>query len=99
MITCFHIDNILMLMENYDKGPRELRVFLSSLHGYKGLRIHYLSLPDRISATRYMEEHNLDFDDALAYATTKRFDINRIVSYDRHFDSLKDITRLEPGQI
>ena len=97
VITCFHIDSILIVMENYGKTPHELRIFISSLYGYKGLRIYYLSLFDRISATRYMEKHGLDFDDAIAYSIMKKLGINKIVSYDKHFDSLKDIVRLEPS--
>ena len=84
-------------MENYGKTPHELRIFISSLYGYRGLSIYYLSLFDRISATRYMEKHGLDFDDAIAYSIMKKLGINKIVSYDKHFDSLKDIVRLEPS--
>ena len=97
IITCFHIDSILIVMENYGKKPHELRTFISSLYGYKGLRIYYLSLFDRISATKYMEKYGLDFDDALAYSVMKKVGINKIVSYDKHFDSLRDIIRLEPS--
>lgn len=99
IITCFHVDSILIVMENYDKEPRELRTFISSLYGYKGLKIYYLSLLDRISATKYMEKYGLDFDDTLAYSVMKKLGIDKIVSYDKHFDSLKDIIRLEPSQI
>ena len=63
----------------------------------KRLRIYYLSLLDRISATKYMEKYGLDFDDALAYSVMKKVGINKIVSYDKHFDSLRDIIRLEPS--
>lgn len=99
VITSFHIDSILVIMENYGKKPYELRTFISSLYGYKGLRVHYLSLLDRVLATKYMEMHSLDFDDALAYSVMKKLGINKIVSYDKHFDSLKDIIRLEPSQV
>jgi len=96
--TCFHIDSILIIMENYDKKPYELRIFVSSLFGYNGLKIYYLSLIDRINAIKYMEEFNLNFDDALSYSIMKKFNISKIISYDKHFDNLKDIMRLEPNQ-
>jgi len=54
---------------------------------------------DRISATRWMDKLNLDLDDAIAYYVMKRLNIDKIVSYDRHFDSVKDIMRLEPSQL
>lgn len=96
--TCFHVDSILLIMENYGKEPSELRTFLFSLLGYKGLKILSLSLLDRILATKYMKKLGLDLDDAIAYCVMKKLHINRIVSYDKHFDSLTDITRLEPSQ-
>lgn len=67
LITDFHIDSILIVLENYGKTPRDLKVFLSSLLGYKGLKIYFLSLLDRILATNYMDKFNFDLDDALAY--------------------------------
>ena len=97
--TGFHIDSILIIMENYGKSPSDLETFLSSLLGYKGLEVYLLSILDRISATRWMDKLNLDLDDAIAYYVMKRLNIDKIVSYDRHFDSVKDIMRLEPSQL
>ena len=99
VITGFHIDGILIIMENYGKSSDDLKTFLSSLLGYKGLEVYLLSLIDRISATKWMNEFNLDLDDAIAYHVMKRFNIDKIVSYDKHFDSIKDIIRLEPSQL
>jgi len=97
--TGFHIDSILIVMENYGKSPSDLEIFLSSLLGYKGLEVYTLSILDRISATRWMDKLNLDLDDAIAYHVMKKLNIIKIVSYDRHFDSIKDITRLEPSEL
>jgi len=97
--TGFHIDSILLVMENYGMKPSDLRTFLSSLLGYKGLTIYFPSLHDRILATEYMEKFGLDLDDALAYCAMKKFDTNNIVSYDKHFNPIRDVTRLEPSQL
>jgi predicted nucleic acid-binding protein len=97
--TGFHIDSILIIMENYGKSPSDLEIFLSSLLGYKGLEVYPLSILDRISATRWMDKLNLDLDDAIAYHVMKKLNVDKIVSYDRHFDSIEDITRLEPSQL
>ncbi len=80
VITGFHIDGILIIMENYGKSPDDLRTFSSSLPGYKELEIYLLSLIDRISAIRWMDELNLDLDDAIAYYVMKKFNIDKIVS-------------------
>ena len=95
--TGFHIDSILIIMENYDKSPSDLKIFLSSLLGYKGLEVYPLSILDRISATRWIDKLNLDLDDAIAYHVMRKLNIDKTVSYDRHFDSIKDIMRLEPS--
>jgi len=99
LITGFHIDSILVVMENYGVKPSDLRTFLSSLLGYRELTIYLPSLHDRILATEYMEEFGLDLDDALAYRAMKKLNINNIVSYDKHFNLIRDITRLEPSQL
>ena len=36
-----------------------------------------------------MDELKLDLDDAIAYYVVKRLNIDKIVSYDRYFDSIK----------
>jgi len=69
--TGFHINSILIVMENYGKSPSDLEIFLSSLLGYKGLEVYTLSILDRISATRWMDKLNLDLDDAIAYHVMK----------------------------
>ncbi len=99
IIMGFHVDSVLIVIENYGKSPKDLRTFLSSLLGYKGLEIYYLSLLDRILTTKYMEKFNLELDDALAYYIMKKFNIIRIISYDKHFGTISDITRLEPSQL
>lgn len=46
-----------------------------------------------------MNKLNLDLDDAIAYHVMKKLNIDKIVSYDGHFDSIKDIRRLKPSQL
>ncbi len=97
--TCFHVDTVLIIKENYSKRPAELRTFLSSLLGFRGLRIYYLTLLDQILAIRYMERFGLEFDDALAYCIVRKFNLRVMISYDKHFDSSGGIVRLEPAQL
>lgn len=97
--TDFHIDTIIIVMEKYGKSPADLRLFISSLIGFDGLRIYSLSLTDRLKAIKHMEEFKLDYDDALAYQTMKKLNIPNIISYDKHFDHIPSITRQEPAQL
>ena len=98
-ITDFHVDTIIIIMEKYGKSPADLHLFVSSLIGFEGLKIYFLSLMDRLKAIKHMEEFKLDYDDALAYQAMKKLKILNVVSYDKHFDSLHDITRQEPAQL
>lgn len=61
--------------------------------------IYSLSLTDRLKAIKHMEDFKLDYDDALAYQTMKKQNIPNIISYDKHFDHIPDITRQEPAQL
>ena len=97
--TLFHIDSILIVMEQYGKEPRELQLFLASLLAYKGLRVVPLSLLDRIRATEYMEHLGLDFDDALTYHMMRKLGIAKIISYDHDFDKIVEIERIKPEDI
>jgi predicted nucleic acid-binding protein len=61
-ITDFHVDSIIVVMENYDKGWKDLALFLASLLRYKGLKIHFTNLSSRIKATSFMRDYHLNFD-------------------------------------
>jgi len=97
--TDFHLDTIIIIMEKYGKSPADLRLFISSLIGFEGLRIYFLSLTDRLKAIKCMEEVKLDYDDALAYQIMTKLNIHNVVSYDKHFDSIPNVTRQEPAQL
>ena len=87
-----------MVMEREGKPPKDLSTFLSSLLGYTGLEIHFLSLLDRIAATKHMTQLKLDFDDATTFQASKNLGINEIVSYDEDFDNLPNLERITPKQ-
>jgi len=96
IVVDFAIDTIVIVMENYGKEWGEIRTFLSSLLGYKGIRIHYSSLLDKIKATNYMKDFGLDFDDALALRAMRINEIADVISYDKDFDRILDIKRISP---
>ena len=68
--TDFHVDTVIIVMENHGLGPADIRTFLLSLFSYEGLEIYILSMADRLEATKHMESLKLNFDDALAYQAT-----------------------------
>jgi len=99
IITDFIVDSIVIVMENYKKTWRDLRKFLGSILLFKGLKIHFLSIPDKIASTRHIERYGLDFDDATAYQAMEVHKIKEIVSYDEHFDKIRNIKRRTPQEL
>ena len=99
MVLDFAIDTIVITMENYGKKWSEIKTFLSSLLGYKGLLIHFSTLLDRITATNYMKNLGLDFDDAPALRAMKENGIGNIISYDKDFDRVSDVKRILPESL
>ncbi|RLI41895.1 hypothetical protein DRO59_05705 [Candidatus Bathyarchaeota archaeon] len=99
VLVDFAIDTVVIIMENYGKKWSEIRTFLSSLLGYKGLRVHFSSLLDRIMATNHMKNYDLDFDDALALQAMKENKIENIISYDKDFDKIPFVKRIQPESL
>ncbi|MDI6904746.1 MAG: type II toxin-antitoxin system VapC family toxin [Candidatus Bathyarchaeia archaeon] len=99
LLVDFAIDTIVIIMENYGKKWGEIRTLLSSLLGYKGLRVHFSSLLDRIVATNHMKNYDLDFDDALALQAMKENRIENIISYDKDFDKIPYVKRIQPESL
>jgi len=99
LLVDFTIDTIVIIMENYGRSWSEIRAFLSSLLGYKGLRIYFSSLLDRIAATSHMENYELDFDDALVLQAMKENKIKNIISYDKDFDKIPYVKRIQPENL
>lgn len=99
IVLDFAVDTIVIVMEHYGKKWSEIKTFLSSLLGYKGLFIHFSTLFDRIMATTYMKNFGLDFDDALTLQVMKENGIETIISYDEDFDAVPDVKRVLPENL
>ncbi|MBS7652590.1 hypothetical protein KEJ13_05610 [Candidatus Bathyarchaeota archaeon] len=61
-----------------------------SLLDYKRLRIYNTTLMDELSAIDLSYELNLDIDDSIQYHVATILKADGIVSFDRHFDGLKN---------
>ncbi len=97
IVTDFTVHSIIVTMFSYGK-LEGLKVFLSSLTSYKGLRIYPTDLTNEITATQLAAENKLDMDDAIQYSIAVATNVEAIVSFDKHFNKLQ-IPRKEPHQI
>lgn len=93
-VTDFSIHSIMIILENLGKR-NELKTFLSSLTGYKGMKIYSTTVQDEILAVDICSEKKLDVEDSIQYSAALSIDADAIVSLDQHFDGL-EIPRKEP---
>ena len=79
----------------YRLSHEEIRDRLVPILTLRGLRLPqkrvYLAALDLFASASF-----LDFEDALAIAHMKRQDIAEIISYDRDFDRVAEVKRVEP---
>ena len=95
-ITSFSIDSVVLAMIRNNAENKEIINFLTSLKKYKGLKIHTFSLKDRINALSLIEKYNLDYEDSIILQTAISTKSTEIVSFDKDFDKVKEINRIEP---
>jgi len=94
-VTDLTLDSVLIIMEDRGKDASELATFISSIATYRGLRLYWLSLVDRLQATAHMSRTGLDFEDSATLEAGRRLSVEGIVSFDKDLDGL-EVPRLEP---
>jgi uncharacterized protein len=97
IVTDFSVHSIMVTLYNYD-NLQSLKIFLSSLTGYKGLRIYPTDLKSEIEAVELATQNKIDMDDAIQYQVAPETNAEAVVSFDKHFNNLR-IPRKEPHQI
>jgi len=96
MLKRRHKDDCQALLRMID-NLEALKIFLKSIGKMKGLSIYNTDLRDEIAVIDEMEL-GLDFDDALQSYVAKKLNLE-IISFDRHFDEVKGLTRLRPKDV
>lgn len=76
-----------------------IRNFITGISKLSGLIIYQAVFNDLLIAANLMEKNNLDFDDALVVASMKANKIKGLISFDRDFDKVKEISRIEPKDV
>lgn len=98
-VTDLTLDSVLIVLENKRRKPSDLRLFLSSIASYEGMTIYFLALSDRLHATRLMEELKLDYEDSIVVQVAKRLTVDGVVSFDKDFDGVSGVLRVEPAAL
>ncbi len=97
--TDFIVDSVILNMEKNGLSNQAIKEFLTSLLASKGLTIFSLEWTEKLVALDISREMKLDFDDALILVAMKTLNIDKLVSFDKDFDNLPDIKRIEPKDI
>jgi len=96
LISTFTVDTIILAMTRHKTPSRKIKIFLSSLINLKGLKIYPVSFRDRIMALDLMDKYNLDYEDSITLQSAFSNDCKEILGFDKHFDKIKEIKRIEP---
>jgi uncharacterized protein len=85
---------VLSSKQLYNLPREQIRALLYPLLTLRGLKLSgretYLRALDVYASS------DLDFEDAIVVAHMERHQLSEIYSYDRHFDQMSGLTRLEP---
>lgn len=95
LLSIFTVDGVVLALERHGQSPEGIRTFLNSLLNYKGLKIYFPTINDRMLATAHMKL-GLDFEDALTLQCAFSNNEKEIISFDRDFDKIKNIKRVQP---
>lgn len=95
VVSTFTIDGILIALEKHHQSFEVMKEFLHSLSGHKGLKVYMPTMEDRRQAINHLTL-GLDFEDALTLQCTVSNNEKEIMSFDKDFDKIKVIKRVEP---
>lgn len=78
----------------YNLSPERIRDLMLPVLSLRGLKL--LSRQLYCRALDIYATYHVDFEDALAVAHMEQQDITEMVSYDKHFDRVEGVKRIEP---
>ena len=88
----------LLQIENRLKSVEKMQDFMIFLDNMEGMQISSPNNETIYDALKIMKIHSLDFDDSLVFAIMKSMGLKKLISFDHHFDRIKEIKRLDPSQ-
>ena len=85
----------LIQIENKLKSPKHMENFVVFMNNLKSLSIIQPSQEVLYKTFETMKENKIDFDDALIVSIMKSMKIEKLISFDRHFDKIEEIYHVE----
>ena len=96
IISNFTIDSVLLVMFRHGSALEKMRDFLHKVISSKGLSIYSITSSDRLRALQLIENYKLDYEDAIVLQSAISAGHGEILSFDKDFDKIKEIKRIEP---
>ena len=96
IVSDFTIDSVILNMVNNKSDVGKIHSFLQKLTNSDGIRIYSVNMNDRTKALDLMIKYKLDYEDSLILQCAFSTKSKEIVSFDKHFDKVKEIKRIEP---
>ena len=91
----FIVFSCLLIIQNKLNSPDRMKDFLVFINSIK-INIIRPSLKELYKATEFMKKYKLDFDDSLVISCIKENNIKQLISYDKHFSKIKEISIIKP---
>jgi len=95
----FIVYTCLIQIQNKSKSTEKLSDFMAFLTNLEAMEIFRPRQSTIEKGIEYSKKHGLDFDDGLVLACMFENNIGTIVSFDKDFDKVKEIKRIEPKEV
>ena len=95
-ISDFNLDSILITLYRNSISLEVMEDFILEVVNSKGINIYETNMKDRLEAMKFMKQYKLDYEDALTLQAAIASGSKEIVSFDKHFDGIEEIKRIEP---
>lgn len=92
-MTTAHLSEIVNIIET-GLGLQKSLGFLAWIITRKNIEVYPTSREYYETALSFAKEKSISANDALAYIFMKKYGLTEIYSFDKHFNQLKDITKL-----
>src|SRR4030042_2348411 len=83
VVTDLTLDSIIIILEYRGRDTSDLARFIVSIASYRGLKMYWLSLVDRLHAVAHMDRTGLDFEDSTMLETCLRLRAEGMGSFAR----------------
>ena len=98
-ISSFNVDGILIGLERKTGNLVLMQRFLNIVLLSVGFTFYSHVNSDILEAIKNMEKYGLDFEDSMTLQAAISTGSTEIISFDRHFDNIPGIKRIEPAEV